>query len=141
MTATPRPVHLRWRSAGLVFVGGSLGTAARYGLGQVVPLLGPVPVATVLINAVGAFALGLLLESLARAGPDEGLRQDLRLGVGTGVLGGFTTYSALATATVSLFTGGHVVAAAAYALGTLVLGLAAATLGIGCVGRRRGRAG
>lgn len=139
MTATARPVHLRWRSAGLVFVGGSLGTAARSGLGQVVPRLGVVPVGTVLINVVGAFVLGLLLEVLARAGTDDGLRQDLRLGVGTGVLGGFTTYSALAVDTVALLSGGHAGAAVGYALVTLVLGLAAAGLGIRCGGRRSGR--
>ncbi len=37
--------------------------------------------------------LGALLESLARRGPDEGRRRAIRLLVGTGGLGGFTTYS------------------------------------------------
>lgn len=131
-------VHLRWRSVGVVFAGGALGTAARVGLSRLVPPLGAVPVATLLINVAGAFVLGLLLERLARAGPDDGWRRDLRLGVGTGVLGGFTTYSALATDTASLLSAGHPAPAVAYAVGTLVFGLLAAAAGIRCAGRPSG---
>lgn len=47
------------------------------------------------INLVGAFALGLLLEVLSIGGADVGSRRTVRLGLGTGVIGGFTTYSAL----------------------------------------------
>ncbi len=130
-----RPVHLRGRSVGLVFVGGALGTGARYGLSRLVPPLAGVPVATLLINVVGALVLGLLLGRLARAGSDEGWRRDLRLGAGTGVLGGFTTYSALATDTASLLAAGHPAPAVGYAVGTLVLGLLAAAAGSRYAGR------
>jgi CrcB protein len=136
VTTASAPVHLRWRSVGLVFVGGALGTELRYGLSGVTPPLAGVPVATLAINVLGAFVLGLLLEGLVRAGSDVGWRQDLRLGVGTGVLGGFTTYSALATDTASLLSAGHPGRAVGYAVGTLVLGLVAAAFGIWSAGRR-----
>jgi CrcB protein len=129
-------VHLRWRSVGLVFAGGALGTGVRYGLSRLTPPLAGVPVAILAINVLGAFLLGLLLEGLARAGSDDGWRRDLRLAVGTGVLGGFTTYSALAEDTASLLSAGHPGRAVGYAVTTLVLGLLAAASGIWCAGRR-----
>ena len=130
-------MHLRARSMVLVFVGGALGTAARAALSQALPPLAGVPVAVLGINVLGAAVLGLLLELLRRAGDDRGRRRDLRLFAGTGVLGGFTTYSALAADTASLVAGGRAGVATAYALGTLVLGLVAALLGV-LVGTRLG---
>ena len=56
--------------------------------------MGGVPVATFGINVVGAFLLSVLLELLAKHGLDIGWSRRVRLGVGTGALGGFTTYSA-----------------------------------------------
>jgi CrcB protein len=120
-----RPVHLRWSSLGLVALGGTLGTAAREALALTWPAPpGGLPVTILLINVVGAFVLGALLEGLARRGPDEGRRRGIRLLVGTGVLGGFTTYSALATDAASL-TGSALGTALAYAGLTLVVGAAA----------------
>jgi CrcB protein len=127
VTTASAPVHLRWRSVGLVFVGGALGTGLRYGLSGLIPSLAGVPVTILGINVLGAFVLGLLLEGLARAGPDDGWRQDVRLGVGTGVLGEDTA---------SLLSAGHLGRAVGYAVGTLVLGLLAAAFGIWCGGRR-----
>ena len=138
MTLGP-PLHLRGRSVGLVFVGGALGTGARSAISDAVPHTFGVPVAVLGINLLGAFLLGLLLERLVRAGSDDGPRRDLRLLLGTGVLGGFTTYSALAADTATLLADGHLGRAAAYALGTLALGLAAAWGGLRCGGLRVGR--
>jgi CrcB protein len=132
-----RPLHLRPWSLGLVFAGGGVGTAGRAVLSTAVPAPGGVPVVVVAINIVGAFALGLLLARLLRSGPDAGPRRDLRLLLGTGVLGGFTTYSTLATDTVTLLAAGRVGAGAGYALATLVLGLPAALLGLHWGGSRR----
>src|SRR5699024_11239433 len=61
--------------------------------------LSDLPVGTFLANISGAFLLGLLVESLSRRGADHGRRRDLRLLLGTGLLGGYTTYSALANDT------------------------------------------
>lgn len=122
-----------------MFVGGALGTGVRALVGAAVPPVGGLPVAVLAVNVVGAFVLGLLLATLHRAGPDEGRRRDLRLLLGTGVLGGFTTYSALAADTAGLADQGRVGAALLYAGATLVLGLAAAFAGLRRGGRGAGR--
>lgn len=137
----------RWRLAGLVALGGAVGTTARAVLEAVAPAPpGSWPWTTFAINVAGSFLLGVLLESLHLSGPDEGRRRAVRLGVGTGVLGGFTTYSTFALEADRLLTGGGLAAdpdaqgtatvlagapvGAAYALGSVVLGVAAAALGI-----------
>jgi len=125
-----RPVHLTWGYLGLVAAGGSVGTALRALLTIAIPPLGHVPVATVGINLLGAFLLGALLESLVRRGPDVGRRRAMRLLLGTGVLGGFTTYSALATDTVLLLARDTLGVALLYALGTVVVGAVATWAGI-----------
>ncbi len=124
------PQHLTWTAVGLVFGGGVAGTAARYGVAQVVGPWGVWPAATFCVNVVGAFLLGLLLEALVRRGPDVGGRQQLRLLLGTGVLGAFTTYSTLAVDTDLLLREGYASVAVAYAAGTVVVGFVASMLGI-----------
>ena len=94
-----------------------------------IPTPAQVPLATLGINVVGAFLLGVLLELLARHGSDDRRSRRIRLGLGTGGLGGFTTYSALATETVTLGAV-HPVLASAYGLGTLIIGAAASAAGI-----------
>lgn len=145
-TGAPRPIHLRPGALLLVFVGGTLGTAAREALSLAFPPLDGVPYAIFAINIVGALMLGVLLESLARRGPDRGRRQRLRLLLGTGVMGGFTTYSALATDTAQLIGAGAIGAGLAYGLGTVLVGAIATGAGIAFasaahrgVGRTAGR--
>lgn len=106
----------------LVALGGTIGTAARLGLGLLLPDAGGIPVAVLVANVVGALLIGILAARLPAS-------TDLRLLLGTGVLGGFTTYSAFMTGTVALWTGAPLLAGA-YAVGSLVLGLAAAALGL-----------
>ena len=115
-----------------VFVGGVVGTAVRAGIGLAVPPVAGVPVATWGINGVGAFLLGWLLTALTRTGPERGRRRTLRLGIGTGGLGGFTTYSTLATDTASLTSDGAGWAAAGigYAVVSVVVGFLAAAAGM-----------
>ncbi|QEO09761.1 fluoride efflux transporter FluC [Protaetiibacter larvae] len=136
---TPRPVHLRPAFLGIVFVGGVFGTAAREGLMLVVPTVAGIPWAIFLANLLGAFLLGVLLEALARRGGDHGVRRTLRLLLGTGFMGGFTTYSALATDAALLFGEQSPGTGIAYGLGTVVFGVAATTFGItvGSFVRRR----
>ncbi|MGO1452717.1 MAG: CrcB family protein, partial [Brevibacterium yomogidense] len=126
------PLHLRPGALALVFLGGSAGTSARVLLTDVTPLVAGVPAVTVGINVVGAFLLGLLLEALIRRGPDTGTPGRLRLLLGTGFLGGFTTYSALSLDTAVLLTDGRPGPAALYGLGSVVLGLLAAAGGVAC---------
>lgn len=139
----PRPAHRQSRYIGLVALGGALGTALRAAVTLLVPEVEVFPVATFGVNLAGAFILGVLLETLARSGPDEGRRLGVRLFVGTGVLGGFTTYSALAATTAELTSAGLTWWAMAYALGTVLVGAIASIAGIavgGMIGRRRGAA-
>ena len=131
----PLPVHLNWRFLGLVAIGGAFGTASRHLLGDAIGTTHDFPLGTFLINIAGAFLLGVLLETLVRLGHDAGHRRTLRLLLGTGFLGGFTTYSALAVDTDSLLRADHLGTAAAYALGTVVLGLIASVAGIAAARR------
>lgn len=124
------PLHLRPRSILLVFVGGTIGTAVRYLLTLPVPPVGGVPLITFLINVTGAFVLGWLLQSLALRGPDEGARRDVRLFAGTGILGGYTTYSSLAVDTDGLIAAQSVGLSILYATATIVVGAAASVAGI-----------
>lgn len=139
--ARTRAPHLRPSLIALVALGGALGTAARVGVTLVVPSWGAFDTAIFAINVVGAFVLGLLLERLLRSGPDEGARRGARLFVGTGVLGGFTTYSSLATETASLAGAGgtDLVVAVVYGLLSLVVGVLAAAAGIRVGARWTGR--
>ena len=114
----------------MVALGGTIGTGAREAISLAVPPIGGVPVAILGINVVGAFLLGLLLESLLRRGPDDGRRRDLRLFLGTGVLGGFTTYSALAADSSVLLIEGNALVGVLYAVGSVVLGFLASWGGI-----------
>lgn len=98
----PRPVHLSWPNIALVAAGGALGTGLRYLAALLVPSWAEVSMATLAVNVVGAFLLGVLLELLADRSADAGWSRRLRLALGTGALGGFTTYSALATDTATL---------------------------------------
>ena len=138
-----RPVHLHWRYIGLVFAGGTIGTTARYLLSLAVPTVDGIPVIVFAINVVGAFALGWLLATLARR-PDQGIRRVVRLFVGTGVLGGFTTYSSFAVDTDGLIVASNIGGSIAYAIATLVVGALASLAGIALgttIGRRRASGG
>lgn len=125
-----RPTHLRLSYLGLALLGGTFGTAAREALTLLVPPISGIPVAIFAINILGAFCLGLLLDALARRGPDEGLRRTARILLGTGFVGGFTTYSALAVDTAALLGAGYVGTGLGYGLLTVLIGAAATWAGI-----------
>ncbi|WP_295012614.1 CrcB family protein [uncultured Microbacterium sp.] len=134
------PVYVRPTALAVVFLGGSAGAAAREGITLLFPAAGGMPWAVFAINVSGAFLLGALLETLARRGPDEGRRRLLRLLLGTGVLGGYTTYSSFATDTAGLLAHGAALTGVVYALATVLLGAAATGAGIAlaaAVHRRR----
>ena len=147
MTRAP---HRDWRYVGLVALGGACGSVARYLLsGWAGILLTPLtilfpstaetvlrfPIGTLVVNVVGAFALGYLLEALARRGRETVRRRKIRLGIGTGVLGGFTTYSALALETERLLAQGYGWLVLLYVVLTLAGGAAACLGGIAIAAR------
>ncbi|MFL1428539.1 MULTISPECIES: fluoride efflux transporter FluC [unclassified Nocardiopsis] len=126
----------------LVAAGSTVGTFVRAGLGTAFPAAeGQWPWATFGINVLGSLLLGVLLEALSRAGEDTGWRRRVRLAAGTGVLGGFTTYSTYVLEIDRLAGAGHLPVAAAYALVSVIAGVAAAGLGVAAVAAVARRAG
>lgn len=130
----PLPTHGNIWLLLLVFVGGMIGTAVRITVDLVLPADFGWPLSTFAVNVVGALLLGLLL----------GRARNLRVTafLGTGLLGGFTTYSALATGALLLFGDGRPWVALAYSLGTLIAGALASWAGLALAdrgGSARGR--
>ena len=117
-----------------VFVGGLVGTALRVGLDVLLPNSAGEPLAgasiswsTVVVNIVGSLVLGYLVARLWRLPSTSAW---LKLGLGTGLLGSFTTFSAIAVNVVDAISLGNIgVALAALSL-SLVAGIAAAWLGL-----------
>lgn len=97
------------------------------------------PVGTLAANLTGAFLLGALLEVLGRRGPETPGVQRVRLALGTGVLGGYTTFSSLALETERLLADGAAATALGYAGVTLVAGVLSAAAGVALVGALAGR--
>lgn len=133
-----RPPHHDPRLIAVVALGGMVGTTARYALTSAVgSSANGFPTATLIENVLGSFLLGALLEGLLRRGAESPRGRVLRLGLGTGVLGGFTTFSALAFELERLLASGQVTMALVYAVTSLVLGVLACVGGIALAARRR----
>jgi CrcB protein len=111
-----------------VALGGALGSMARYGVSRAWPLVpGGWPVPTLTVNLVGSFAIGLVYMWVASAGTSA---ENARLFWMTGVLGGFTTYSAFALETTLLgFSAVGVLYVAVTVVGCLAAALAGKFVG------------
>jgi fluoride exporter len=124
---------VRSRSVNLLAVcaGGLLGTGLRLGVDALLPHGdGGFPLSTLLINVIGSFALGMLVSRVWPVAPEW-----LRFGLGTGVVGSFTTFSALVASIVLLVSSGAPLIALLYGVLSLVGGIGAALLGLR-LGRR-----
>lgn len=126
------PLHLHTGAVALVFVGGAIGTAARYGLAELAPTHPHGwPTGTFVANVVGALLLGVLLEALVRRGGDDSVRrQRARLLGGTGFCGGFTTYSTFAVESALLVRSHDTGLALGYLAASVVAGIIATAVGI-----------
>ena len=121
-----------------VFVGGVVGTAARAGLDEVAkasPVRGLfLSWSTLTVNAVGAFLLGTLAAwvagRLARGSRNAASLKSLKLLVGTGFAGAFTTYGTYIVASVGYASLNGIVEAVSQSLGLLALGGACAWAGM-----------
>lgn len=102
----------------LVMLGGAIGAGFRYHISTVaLRFMGPgFPWGTWIINLLGGFLMGVLAGVLARS--NEGAEQ-LRLFLGVGVLGGFTTFSAFSLETFNMLQRGDPVMAASYAVSSV----------------------
>jgi CrcB protein len=111
----------------LVCAGGAAGTGARYALNLfVTSKAGPgFPFGTLTINVLGSFAMGFL----AQIATTREMSETTRLVLATGVLGGFTTYSAFNQETMRYFQIGAWTTGAAYLASTVVTCLLAGLAG------------
>ncbi len=129
--AQTQSIHSDPAHIAVVAFGAFFGTLARYEIGVWLPTgKDDWPTATLLINISGAFLLGLLLQALLEHGKDKGSRRIMRLAIGTGFMGAFTTYSSLAVSVSTLVSDGKISMAVLYAVISLVFGVIAAALGI-----------
>jgi CrcB protein len=110
----------------IVFVAGGAGSVARYLVGLAVGPRG-FPYATLIVNLVGSFLIGFVLE-LALVRKD--IPPNLQLALTTGFMGGFTTYSSFNFETTQLVLDGHAARGVANVAATLAGGIAAGLLGL-----------
>ena len=115
----------------LVFLGGGIGASLRHGVNLLaVQQFGiTFPWGTMIVNVVGSFLIGVLAAYFAFRG-DAVWTQPLRLFLTTGILGGFTTFSAFSLDFALLFERGEVGQGVAYVLASVVLSLGAIFLGL-----------
>ncbi|MEO1476181.1 MAG: fluoride efflux transporter CrcB [Pseudomonadota bacterium] len=114
----------------LVAAGGAIGASMRHGAGLAALRIAPGtawPVATFSVNLLGSLAMGLLIGWLVHRTSGG---QGLRLFFATGVLGGFTTFSAFSMEIAGMIERGDVLKAAAYAVASVILGLGAFLIGL-----------
>lgn len=113
----------------LVFLGAGIGGALRHGVNVAAlrMLGGTLPFGTVIVNVLGSLIMGLIIGWLALRGDAA---QPWRLFLTTGILGGFTTFSAFSLDVALIYERGEIMLAAAYtaisvigSIGALFLGL------------------
>jgi CrcB protein len=110
--------------AHLLGTGGAIGAICRYTIGQWLAYE-RFPVATLVVNVLGSFILGLVVFA--------GANNDVMLFVGMGACGSFTTYSSFSFQTVRLWETGERLRASLYAVGTLMLCLIGVGLAAGII--------
>jgi CrcB protein len=115
----------------LVMIGGAIGAGFRYHIGAIaLRNLGPLfPWGTWIINLLGGLLMGILAGCLARMfNPTQG--EPLRLFLGVGVLGGFTTFSSFSLETANMLLRNQPVMAAAYGVSSVAGSVLALFIGL-----------
>ena len=117
-----------------VALGGAAGAALRYHMGRAMtqwlgaPIVTAFPFATLAVNAIGSLLMGVLAGWLVR-NTGEGDEQ-LRLLLGVGLLGGFTTFSAFSLEMVLMIERGQYLFASLYAILSFALGISGLMVGL-----------
>lgn len=119
----------------LVALGGALGSVARYGVNVwTMRAFGPgFPWGTLTVNVVGGLVMGLIAAVLALKGGTN----EMRVFLMTGIMGGFTTFSAFSLDTFTLWERGELGTAAVYVAASVVLSIGALAAGL-ALGRALG---
>ena len=111
--------------------GSFIGAVFRYLLSQLIQtkVLSTFPFGTLMVNIIGCFLIGLVVG----VGEKGNLTQGWGLFLATGLLGGFTTFSAFSNETVSMLRDGQLLYASAYVVSSVVVGLIATLIGIAII--------
>ena len=115
----------------LVFLGGGVGAALRHAANMAAARFGyAFPVGTLAVNVAGSFAMGVLVAFFALR---TGIDQHVKLLLTTGLLGGFTTFSAFSLDAVLMWERGAFANFAAYVLASVALSIAGLFVGMAAV--------
>jgi fluoride exporter len=116
-----------------VALGGAMGSSARYGVNLAAPRIlgGSFPWATLIVNMLGCLAMGYLTALLREKMPED---ENMRLFLTTGLLGGFTTFSAFSLDFLGLMQRGEMPLAVVYAVASVVLSILAVMIGFKAFG-------
>jgi CrcB protein len=116
----------------IVFVGAGLGGALRHGINLLAARIAGTdfPYGTLVINVLGSFLMGVIVEYL---GLRLELSQNVRLFLTTGILGGFTTFSAFSLEAALLYERNQLWAAAIYVVASVVLAIGGLFAGLALV--------
>ena len=117
-----------------VAIGGAAGSVLRYHAGRLVThWAGPdnaFPWGTLGVNILGSLMMGALIGWLARGTTADQSAESIRLLIGVGLLGGFTTFSAFSAELVTMLHRRQAMLAIGYAAASLAAGMAAIILGL-----------
>ena len=116
----------------IVFIGGGLGAALRHGVNRAsLAYLGPTfPYGTLFVNTVGGFLMGILAELFLLKGGDS---SQFRLFFATGILGGFTTFSAFSLDAALMWQRSDYAALGTYVVSSVVMSIVALFFGMAAV--------
>lgn len=113
----------------LVAGGGAIGASLRFMVGRFCDAAWEstkFPIGTLIVNVVGCFLIGAVAGLTLR----DSISPFARLFIATGILGGFTTFSAFGLETMTLMRGGHLATALLYVIGSVVGGCVGVALGL-----------
>ncbi len=111
----------------IVFIFGILGGWSRYEINTYLPKVGNFPLATLLINLVGCYLFTFLIKNYLM---QKNIHEKLILGLGTGFIGAFTTFSSFMLDSDNLLVAGHYGQLTLYVILSIFGGLGAAILGM-----------
>ena len=116
----------------VVFIGGGIGAALRHGVNRAsLAYLGAdFPYGTLFVNIVGSLLMGVMAEQFLSKGAGS---QEFRLFFATGVMGGFTTFSAFSLDAALLWQRSDYTALASYVLASVLLSIGALFVGMAAV--------